>query len=128
MFEKTGKTESTEAVKVRYLFVDDYAPLINGSNRLFGSNKEFMATECHSVEQAQKIITENRPEVVFLDHSLTPGGNEGLEIVDWLQTTYPDIIIYSTTTNPLISAEYTKRGVKHIAKDDFTKIGAIINS
>jgi hypothetical protein len=91
---------------------------------IFFSMKNVRVTECGNIGQAVKEILDFRPDVVFLDHRLSPGGNEGFEIVDLM---IKGVKFYSTTSNPEVVDEYRKRGVEVIGLD-IEKIKAIIHS
>jgi len=103
------------------LFIDDRGAIL-GSLQVAFSDQDVAFAECHSVEDALQAIEKYQPEVIFLDHSLTEGGDEGLEIADQIE----GIKIYSTTTNNRITPEYQKRGIENVDKSDLEKFGSII--
>lgn len=107
---------------MKFLFIDDSVELLNSLRKAFFNNPNVAFAECHSVEDALRAITEHRPDVVFLDHSLTEGGNEGLEIADRVE----GVKIYSTTANREVVSEYQKRGIESVGKTDLRKLKSII--
>jgi CheY-like chemotaxis protein len=78
--------------------------------------------ECHSTDEALTAIGKHKPDVIFLDHSLTEGGEEGLEIARGVQ----GIKIYSTTANTSVVARYAAMGIEHIRPTDLKKFHEII--
>ncbi len=112
---------------MKYLIIDDHDSIIRSLRRYFEGRDNVVVAECHSVEEALAAITEHNPDVIFLDHCLSGGKGEGLEITDWIRKNRPGIKIYSTTNNdslPLYRA-YAERGIEIIGKD-IKKIAAII--
>jgi CheY-like chemotaxis protein len=121
-----NSSENIEKPKARFLLIDDHKAIVEGAGFLFDKFTDFTAAECHSAEEALGVILDHMPEVIFLDHSLTKGGSEGLEVAKVLSEKYPDIKIYSTTTNPYFEEEYKKLGISHIEKGDTEGIKAVI--
>lgn len=108
---------------MKYLFIDDDGAVLRSWRRaLYGIGGVIFA-ECHSVEEALKAVAENKPDVLFLDHSLTDGGDQGFEIVEKLRGY---VVIYSTTANPEAVEAYRRRGIEHVGKSDLAKIRSII--
>lgn len=120
--------ENVEKPPKKCLFIDDHASIIMGANFCFKKFTNFKAVECHSVEEALNAIRANTPDILFLDHSLTIGGSEGIEIADQIKLEKPEIEIYSTTTNPHNVMLYEQRGIKHINKEDLSKLEQVITS
>ena len=79
---------------MKFLFIDDDAAMLSSWRRVFFNNPDVAFAECHSVEEALRAIAEHEPDVVFLDHALTEGGSEGLEIAKQVE----GIKIYSTSS------------------------------
>jgi CheY-like chemotaxis protein len=119
-------TGSAEKIRPKCLLVDDYGIVVSNVSRFFRELDNFVAVECHSVQDALDAIRKNSPKILFLDHSLTRGGAEGIEIADRAREMIPDIEIYSTTSNGLLD-EYKERGIKHIDKIDLSGLRAIIS-
>jgi two-component SAPR family response regulator len=109
---------------MKFLFIDDDGRLLESFRRIFSNNSNVVFAECHSVEDALRAIEEHKPDVIFLDHSLSEGGNEGFEITERVK----GIKIYSTTANRALAQEYLKRGVEHVGKLDLNKLKSIINA
>ena len=107
---------------MKFLFIDDSAEWLAIIRRRFRNNKNVMFVECHSVEEALAAITKHQPDVIFLDHSLTEGGGEGLEIAKQIK----GVKIYSTTADFTVRSEYQKLGIEHVDKCDLKKIKSII--
>jgi len=120
--------ESIERPMKKCLFIDDNAPIIEEINKSFKGVDNFIAVECHSVADALKAITDNSPDVIFLDHNLTSGGTEGYEIADKAKEINPDIEIYSTTTSLGAEKIYAQRGIKHVRKGYPEDMKEIMNS
>jgi len=110
--------------KFPILFIDDNKDILGSAGRFFGDNKAIAFVECHSVADALKAIKKNEPGLIFLDHSLTDDGSEGLEIANKIMG--QNIEIYSTTANSSAKLEYEKIGIKHVGKTDLMKIKTII--
>ncbi len=106
---------------MKFLFINDNAGLL-GSWKAFFDNSNVAFAECHSVKDALRAIAKHKPDVIFLDNSLTEYGDEGLEIADRVK----GVKIYSTTTNDSIMPEYQKRGIKNVSKMDLNKLKSII--
>ena len=98
---------------MKFLFVNDSAELLGSLRRAFFNNPNVAFAECHNVEDALRAITEQQPDVVFLDHHLTDDGNEGIEITDRVE----GVKIYSTTSNSSVVPEYQKRGIENVGID-----------
>jgi CheY-like chemotaxis protein len=125
------KPENME-VHTDYLLIDDYSSNISSFNRFFKGKgyKNFKAVECHTVDEALAVIAERLPKVLFLDHNLTDTsagkGGEGLEIARVVRERFPDIIIYSTTSEVDVLPEYEEMGIKHVNKNKTSEIEAVI--
>lgn len=125
--EDTNTPENVEKVRVKCLLIDDHTRMIKALNEYFSDFDNFVAVECHSVEDALNAIRANSPKVLFLDNSLTLGGNEGLEIAEKAREIDPDMKIYSTTTNDSLIKSYETQGIGHIDKTDTKTMRAIIS-
>jgi len=121
-----NSSENIEKIKAKFLLIDDHKAIVEGARFLFDKFTDFTVAECHSTEEALTAIFDHMPKVIFLDHSLTKGGSEGLEVAKILREKHLDIKIYSTTTNPYFEEEYKKLGISHIEKSDSDSIKAII--
>ena len=124
-FDKTK--ENIEKVGQKCLMIDDHIEMVNILNRYFHGVDNFKAVACNSVEEAMSAIKDNSPEVIFLDNSLTPGGNEGIEIAKLIKKIDPDFKIYSTTTSASFEFVYKKMGIDHIDKGDVEAMQAILS-
>ena len=108
---------------MKFLFINDNSEMLNAWGRVFGNRKDTALAECHSVEEALRAVTENQPEVVFLDHELTEGGNEGLEIARQLK----GMKIYSTTMRKDAIASYKELGIDHIDASSLRELKSIFD-
>ena len=126
--EKPSVLENTEKIPKKCLFIDDHPLIIAGIKGLFEESDNFVAVECHSVDEALNAIRANNPDIIFLDHSLTRDGSEGIEIADQIKKEKPEIEIYLTTSNPNNQKQYEMIGIKHINKDNFTELQKIVTS
>jgi len=102
---------------MKILIIDDNGAMLRSTKRAFAGNQDVYFAECHSVEDAMKAIVEYAPNVIMLDHELTEGGNEGLEIVKQVK----NATVFSTTSNNDVVEEYIKRGIFHVNKSDMGK-------
>ncbi len=118
MSEKTIPvlSDSIEKPKVSLLF-DDYASIVRALNRSDLKDKGFLAVCCTSVEEVLSAIIEHDPQIIFLDNSLSPGGNEGLELVPIVRERWPNIKIYTTTNNSSVWQKYQELGIELVEKD-----------
>lgn len=101
----------------QYLLIDDHAGIVTALNRSDLKQKGFLAVCCTNVEEAVSAILEHNPKILFLDNSLTSGGNEGLELVAIVRERWPNIKIYGTTNNPRVWHLYEELGVELVDKD-----------
>ena len=122
-----NSSETAEPIRKKCLLIDDHAEIIKGLASIFKELDNFVAVECHSVEEALNAIKINSPKIIFLDHSLSYGGAEGFEVADKVREIYPEIEIYSTTTNESVFGQYRRKGIKHIHKGDFEGFQTIIS-
>lgn len=125
--EQLNNFESTEKIKRRCLLIDDHPAIVEALNEMF-SDADFLAVKCQSVEEALQAIKKYSPKIIFLDHSLTPGGGEGLEIARLVKEMFPEITIYSSTTNYSVQGLYKKMGIAHIDKNDGKGLRAVIDN
>jgi DNA-binding response OmpR family regulator len=107
---------------MKFLFVDDDKHMLGALSRAFSSNPNVAFAECHSVEDALKAISEQKPDVILLDHHLTEDGDEGFEIADRVS----GVKIVSTTTDSFVKDEYLKRGIERINKSSLKELRDII--
>jgi hypothetical protein len=117
-----AEKEKTESGTKKFLFINDCGEMLDSLRKRFGSNPNVSFAECHSVEEAVRAVNEYNPDVIFFDHQLTEGGNEGFEIADRVQGK----TIYSTTTDGKLAEEYQGRGIGHIKINDVAGFRAII--
>jgi DNA-binding NtrC family response regulator len=126
--EQPNGSESIEK-EGKYLYIDDMPRIVKSINQMLGAHDDFLAVECHSVEEALNAIKANSPKVIFLDHNLTSFGAEGLEIADKVLKMNPEIKIYSTTTDTGVLGAYKAKGIKiaHVEKGDTDAMEVIIS-
>jgi DNA-binding NarL/FixJ family response regulator len=108
--------------------IDDDESIIRMARGIFKKNPNFHIAECHSVSDALSQIEKIGPDVILVDHSLSRGGGEGLEIVKEIMSVKPDIEIHTTTNNMSAALQYRRLGIDHISKSDFEKIEDILNT
>lgn len=99
------------------LMVDDHASIIKAMNRSNLKEKGFLAVQCTSVSEVISAISEHNPKTLFLDNSLSSGGNEGLESVPIIRERWPHIKIYCTSNNPSVWHFYEDLGIELVEKD-----------
>lgn len=81
-----------------FLAIDDSdikLKLLEGIFKAIGA--EIITKICDSVKEALQAIEEYKPDVIFLDHHLTSGGNEGFKILEIIFERSLSVRIYSTT-------------------------------
>ena len=71
---------------------------------------QVLTAPCHTVEEALEFVQRHEPDVIFLQHSLSPEGNEGLEIAAKVK----HLTIYLITATPDIMDKYKAHGIKHV--------------
>jgi PleD family two-component response regulator len=120
--KKISQKLKKEVKPSRFLFIDDNESILRSLKNYFSDNQNIGFAECHSVKEALEAIKKYQPDAIFLDHSLTEYGDEGLEIADQVK----GIKIYSTTSNSSVAAEYQKRGIENISKTNLGKLELII--
>ena len=108
---------------MKTLFIDDNTEWIGSMKKIFSDKDSVVFAECHNVEEALHVVEVYQPEVIFLDHQLTEGGNEGFEIINKIS----EIKIYSTTANREIAQEYQKRGIEVVKKNDLQRFTQILS-
>ncbi len=107
---------------MKFMFIDDNAEWLSSLRKAFFNGPNVIFAECHNVKGALRAIAKYRPNVIFLDHHLSEGGNEGLEIADQVK----GVKIYSTTAESSVMPEYQRRGIENIGKTDLKKFKSII--
>lgn len=107
---------------MKFLFINDDQELLNTLSAIFKDRKDVAFAEGHSVEEAWRAVAENQPEVLFLDHELTEGGNEGLEIARKLK----GVKIYSTTAHKGLIERYQELGIDHINPMNLKELKSIL--
>ena len=118
--------ESQEKPK-KYLFIDDGSDLIELFKVVFGKDENMSAIECHSVPDARAAIESIMPDIIFLDNSLSAAGGEGLLIASEVKQKYPDMKIYSTTSDIDAIQRYEDMGIEHVDKHDISKMMSIVS-
>ena len=120
--------ENIEKPKTKFLLIDDHKAIVEGSRFYFDDIDGFTAVECHTVKEALEAILEHLPKTLLLDHNLTFGGAEGLEIARILREKHPDIKIYSTTINndEETLGEYKKLGISRVGKENLDDMKALM--
>jgi ActR/RegA family two-component response regulator len=109
--------------KMKFLIVDDNSNWIETLARTFQQRSNVRAVQCLSVQDVIGEINNFKPDIVFLDHRLSPGGNEGFEVVGAVT----GVKFYSTTTSREVIEEYRDLDIEVIGSD-LDKMEAIINA
>ncbi len=114
-----NNVESKEKKKLRILFIDDDTGFLEDANKKFSHSTDLVVVECHNTEEALQAIKDNDPDVVFLDHQLTPGGEEGMQVIEKGADLLKGKKVYSTTRAKEmdIAMGYLQKGVEIIGKD-----------
>lgn len=106
----------------KFLFIEDDAEFLRSLKLAFNGKSNVVFAECHSVEDGLKAIAEEKPDVIFLDHHLSEGGNEGLEIAGRVS----GVKIYTTTSNTNVLPAYRAMGIEAIGKTNLKKYREVI--
>jgi len=109
---------------MKFLFINDNGDWLRSLGRIFSGRDNVVFAECHSIDEALVAISEHNPDVIFLDHSLTEGGIEGLDVARQLEDS--GIKIYSTSANSGVRDQYAKLGISHIRPNDLAWFRKII--
>lgn len=115
---------------MKFVFINDNSEWLASLKMALGNSYDIEFVECHSVDDGLNAMRKHRPQVVFLDHKLTPAGNEGLEIVDQKRDPHsgiPSVVFYSTTTLETVVPEYEKRRIPNITPLDLQKLKRIMS-
>ncbi len=107
-----------KAYMKRFLFIDDSAAFLNAMRSVFKDNPNVFYAECGNITMARESIERHKPDVLFLDHNLSPDGEEGFEIAVGLQAEGSTMKIYSTTDakNVAIITQYGNIGIVVLGK------------
>lgn len=124
MEQATEQTDNTiEKEPKKALLIDDDDQIITLAKiNLRSKGDSFVAVKFTTVDQAIEAVETVNPNVVFLDHNLTHGG-EGLKIAAIIKERWPEITIYSTSTNfheEDIGEMYKQMEISYIEKNDYT--------
>ena len=109
-----------------FLFIDDNATwlhVLSSLSYFVGGNSQVFFVECHDVKSALGAIARYKPDVIFLDHSLSDGGEEGFQIVAQVKVAK----IYSTSADFGVAIQYKELGVEYVGKTNLKRIRAIIS-
>ncbi len=113
---------------MKALVIDDDSSIVRSLQRLYSQNQNVVVAQCRSVEQALRAVETHRPGIIFLDHSLTPNGDEGLEVARKLKADRNPATIYSITGGTRCLDEYAKLGIEIIPKSDIQSIVPVIET
>lgn len=118
--------------KKRILIVDDLYSIVETTPELieFFLGNFFSASgiATTSIDEAITAIKNYKPDIILLDHELTIGGNEGLEIAKIINTSSlkSETVVISTSTlvnsSWELTEEYRKNGVRHFSGKNFDEI------
>lgn len=103
---------------MKFLLVDDDRSQLLIWRKLFSGNPNVFCVECHKVEDVTYEIQMHdmqSGDIVFLDHHLSPNGNEGFKIVNITKNS--GITIFSTTTDSNAVLWYRENRIKVISKE-----------
>ena len=112
---------------MKILFIDDDRYILGMMKEVITATTgvEMAFSECHSVADALLAIDREKPEVIFLDNSLSKGKDEGIEVVKALAE--KRIKIFTTTSDPNIEEVYRAMGIERVEKSDADNIERIMN-
>ena len=102
----------------KILCIDDDEVTIKLMKGRFVGELGVVFEECHTFEEAMNVIKKYEPPfILLLDNDLTHGGNEGMRIVELINS--KNIKVISTTMNDIVSEKLDKEyGIKTIFKGD----------
>lgn len=117
------------AEQTRIVIVDDHPFVREGLKQLLAGQGDFsLVAEASSVNEAQAAISSHTPDVAVVDLAL--GADDGVELVRWIRTSYPDIrvLVLSMQDEALYAERLLRLGVsgyvmKNVAGTDF--LGAL---
>src|SRR3989338_5977371 len=119
--------------KSRVLFIDDDEVQLRMWRLMLKSTGDITSELCKKKEDAiaaiDREVEKAGLDIIFLDHNLEDGA-VGLEIAKYVQEKYPQIKIYSTTSDAKVVPEYEKIKISHVRKDaaGFPEIKKIISA
>lgn len=112
---------------IKTLYIDDSESATNFMRFALEGDSNFIIIECHSVEEALKAIEEYKPDILFIDNSLSPLGDEGLDVINKLRKDESKIEIFSITDNDGVAEILEKEfKIERIEKGDYLKMKEII--
>ena len=104
---------------MKFLFVNDNQSFLRIWEEVFADHPEVVFAQCNSVDEAVSAIVKHQPDLVFLDHHLTPfvsgdGGHEGFKILEALKQLgmMEGRTIYTTTSDYTVLPQYEALGIK----------------
>lgn len=112
----------------KVLIIDDHPSIVKGFQRLYSNKPNVVVAQCHSVEQALRAVENHKPDIILLDHSLSPGGDEGWEIVDRLRAAQNTATIYSITGGDRGLRGYEERGIEVVPKNETERFEQLIET
>lgn len=112
---------------MKVLFIDDQKEILELlEESLHGGSVQMTFRESHDYIDAMTAIKSENPDLLFLDHSLSRGGDEGFEIVEELRKSGNTMRIVSTTSGSAMEVYQTLFGIDHVEKFDIKKIKKVI--
>ena len=109
---------------MKVLFIDSDTSFLEVARDVLRDQPDIVFAECHSLDDATSAIQEHCPGMIFLEHQLSPDGDEGYEIVARLT---PDVTAYSTTMLRHKVQMYTDLGIENVG-GDVSKMAGIIRA
>src|SRR5262245_61460878 len=109
----------------KLLIVDDHPFVREGLKQLLATQSEFtVVAEASSIPDAQSTIGRVLPDIAIID--LTLGAEDGIELVRWIRSQYPDVavLVLSMQDEALFAERLLRLGVqgyvmKNVASADF---------
>ncbi len=99
---------------MKVLLIDSKGDWLSNIKNGFESSPEVITAECHNRREAMQAIAIYKPEIIFLAHSLTTGGNEGLSIANHVT----GITVFAITNQTDAALLYRQRGIEAIRRAD----------
>ncbi len=112
---------------MKILFIDDDRNILGMMEEIITApvGVKMVFSECHSVADALGAVDREKPDIIFLDNSLSKGHDEGIDVVKALAG--KSMKIFTTTSDPNIEEVYRLMGIPRVEKSDADSIERIMN-
>ena len=115
-------------MSARFLFVSGADSFLNRMKLFFNWKKEIAFERCRSLDETLMAVDGHSPQVLFLEHSLTPFGSEGIEVVNALRERRSCVRTVLLISDPDVADYYRALEIPVITKPEFLSFYQIIGS